>query len=364
MAKLSKYVLFMLLLAVGTRGQEAPKQLPNLAEGPKVKPRFEVTDRTWPAEAGAAEVCLWRDDKLAAVSLNVDDNCAPDVDWWLEVAEKYDFPVTWFLITRNVGKSFGGSWELWQRVLDKGHDIQSHTHTHLHVDEPDWQDIDWEYRESKRLIEEKLPGHRALFMAYPGGKHSKHNDREVAAKYYAAVRYVSSSIPKVNEIDYLGVRCGQTAALDNPKIPWADARKLFDPKHRAYRSWCNVVYHLVKEPAKAEPFFEFLKAEKDQLWAGLFGDVARYAQERDTATLTSVANKAEGVILELSDDMDDELFDVPLTIKLRLYDAWQDVVATQADKPVELRVVEHEGARYALVAAVPDRGTIRIAPKP
>jgi len=365
MLKLAKFVFFaMLLVAVGVKGQAAPKQLPNLAEGPKVAPRFNVTDRTWPAEPGAAEICLWKDDKLAAVSITVDDNCAPDVPWWLETSERYGFPVTWFLITRNVGKSFGGTWELWQSVLDKGHDIQSHTHTHLHVGDPDWQDIEWEYRESKRLIEEKLPGHRARFLAYPGGKNSGKNDREVAARYYAAVRYVSSAIPKVNEIDYLGVRCGQSAALDNPETPWADARKLFDPKHRAYRSWCTVVYHLVKDPAKAEPFFEFMKAETEQLWLGRFGDVALYAQERDTATLTTVANTSEGIAFDLTDEMDDRAFDYPLTIKLRLYDAWQNVAATQGEKALEARVVEHEGARFALVQAVPDRGTIRITPKP
>lgn len=350
------------LVALSTT--HAAEQRPNLPEGPKVEPRFQVTDRTWPAQPGGAEVCLWKDDKLAAASVTVDDNCAPDVPWWLEVSERYGFPVTWFLITGNVGKSFGGTWELWADVLKKGHDVQSHTHTHLHVEEPGWKDIEWEYTESKRALEENLPGHRVRFLAYPGGKNSGLNDRTVAARHYAAVRGVTGVIPGPQVLDYFGVRCGSGGAIDNPKTPWADPRKVLDPTAKAYRGWCIALYHFMKDAPKENPFFQFLADHRDDLWLARFGDVALYGQERDTATLTTPANTPEGIAFELSDAMDDRQFDAPLTVKVRLYDLWTDVAAEQDGKPVEARIVEHDGSRFALVQAVPDRGTIRIAPKP
>jgi len=60
--------------------------------------------------------------------------------------------------------------------------------------------------------------------------------------------------------------------------------------------------------------------------------------------------------------MDDKLFDFPLTVKVRLPEAWTAVAAVQGDKPVEAKIVEHEGGKFALVKAVPDRGAVTLTP--
>ena len=60
----------------------------------------------------------------------------------------------------------------------------------------------------------------------------------------------------------------------------------------------------------------------------------------------------------LSDDMDDTLFDFPLTVKVRLTDDWEAVSATQAGAPVEVSMSEHDGGHFALVQAVPDKGEV------
>ena len=60
--------------------------------------------------------------------------------------------------------------------------------------------------------------------------------------------------------------------------------------------------------------------------------------------------------------MDDKLFDEPLTLKVRLPDAWRTVRATQGGNPVRAVFLSHDGHPYALVDAVPDRGEIAIVP--
>ena len=60
--------------------------------------------------------------------------------------------------------------------------------------------------------------------------------------------------------------------------------------------------------------------------------------------------------------MDDALFDEPLTLKVRLPGDWRGVRAAQGGKAVAASFVEHEGAPYALVDAVPDRGEIVLEP--
>ena len=90
----------------------------------------------------------------------------------------------------------------------------------------------------------------------------------------------------------------------------------------------------------------------------MFRDVAQYGQERDTAKLAVTSTSSEAIHLSLTDDMDDALFDFPLTVKLRLPDAWKGCSATQGGRGIQTRIVDHEGATFALIQAIPDRGEV------
>jgi len=99
----------------------APGKLRNLPDVPKT-PRFPLTDKVWPEKAGDSSICLWEDDKLAAMSLGVDDNCATDLPYWKELSKKYGgLSITWNLIADNIDGAIekgrgpmAGSWATWQ----------------------------------------------------------------------------------------------------------------------------------------------------------------------------------------------------------------------------------------------------------
>lgn len=360
---LSALLAGLVVLAAPLRATSV-NQLPNLTEE-NPAPRFKVSGITWPAAPGDAEICMWKDDKVAPLSFTVDDNTAPDVPWWLEQADKHGFRVTWFIVSDRVTGGYGGDWSLWRSVLDRGHDVQSHSHTHLsNFQSPDWPGIEWEYAESKRVIEENLPGHRVRFLAYPGGARPDPNDRLAAAEHYAGARGVTGRLVSPARMDYLSTRAVTEAALDNPKAPWADFKRALDPEDALYRAWTILIYHNVRDKTPERPLFDFIDANRDKLWLSRYGDTSLYAQQRDTATLVTKENSAGRIVLSLTDRMDDTVFDYPLTIKVRLPDGWKDVIARQAERPAKSRVVEHEGARFALVDIVPDRGDAVLIPKP
>ena len=134
------------------------------------------------------------------------------------------------------------------------------------------------------------------------------------------------------------------------------------------RGWNIVLYHLVhagrsdaeraKNAATAEAEVRYVASLKDErLWVSRFDDAVKYGQERDSATLTS-ALKGEKIEFMLTDRMKDDIFDFPLTVKVRLPDGWTSAKATQGGKPVAVRFVSHDSAPYALVEAVPDKGTV------
>lgn len=353
-----RVLLFWMAMALPLRAGE---QLPNLDEKAP-KSRFPVKERDWPANPGEASICLWKGDKVGAVSVTVDDNCAPNVPWWIEMGAKYDFHTTWFLITGRLEKptEFFGKWEIYADLLARGHAVESHTKTHLHVEEPGWQNIEWEYAESIKEIETGLNGHKARFLAYPGGGNSKLNDRSVAAKYFAAARGTVGAVNQADKIDYMAVSLSY-CSFDNPEIQRADVRAVLEPGHKGYRGWAVVLFHFVKDTEGVVPLFEFFASKKQELWVGRFGDVALYGQERDTASLAVSRNSADKIAFELTDRMNDEIFNFPLTIKVRLPDGWKGARAQQSGKPVASQFVEHEGKPYALVEAVPDRGEVELS---
>lgn len=358
------------------------------------KARFQVTDRTWPAKVGEASVCLWRDDKLAAISLTVDDNYGPEIEWWKEQAAKYDLKITWFLITGRVscGTAMWGTWDQYRELRTLGHGLESHTVTHLHVEEPGWgtaawtyadsrkpggkkageltpaeiaRGITWEYAESKAQIEKAVPGCQISAIAYSGGANSKLHDRDAAAKIYRLGRAASGRCNPANATDYLGVIAMSAWDLEPGKASCLS--NVLDPKlYRGmyYRGWAVLLTHSampVKEKLAAT--FEFIKKNRGELWVGLFTEVGKYGQERDTATLKVEAAGADRIMFRLTDEMDDSYFNAPLTVKVRIPDGWKDVKAEQNGTAVPAVTVSHEGGRFALVQAVPDAGSVSVKGK-
>ena len=107
---------------------------------------------------------------------------------------------------------------------------------------------------------------------------------------------------------------------------------------------------------------DYVKQRENKIWVGLFREIILYGQERDTAKLsvTKVAPKA--ITFLLTDRMADNWFSFPLTVKVRVPNDWTHLAATQAGKPIQAKLIEHEKNKYALIQAVPDRGEVVLTP--
>lgn len=352
---------------------KADNQLMTL--GKPDKPRFPVQDITWPEKPGEAEICLWKDDRYAAVSITIDDNCAPDHQWWLEQCQKYGFHVTWFLITGRVNdkSGFNGTWEGYRKIVEAGHAVESHTIRHKAFSAKDPEDeVRKEYAGSRQMIETNIgiPGYRCLTMAYPRGS----GVESIAMQYFIAVRGVYGTPNPANAINYANTNKGGLEPdqihtvlgepIEDPKLKWLNR-----PEYR--RGWLSPLFHLVYHGTTTEEreagrrnaaaTLENLARYKDRLWIDTFVNVVEYGQERDSATLHTTASSGDRITLTLSDRMRDDIFQYPLTLKVRLPDSWTTVKATQDGKPVDAVLVTHAGKPYALVQAVPDQGEITLS---
>lgn len=337
-------------------------QLKNLPFNRKI-PRVKVTGRIWPEKYGEGSVCLWQDDKLAVFSLTIDDNCKPDHPFWIEMGKKYGYRWTWFVIAGKIGKNTGfeGTWEDWRKLVALGHDVQSHTVTHLHPESPLWKGIEVEYADAITMIEKNIPDHKVLVLAYPGGKNKKLNNPEIAAKYYLAARGTSGVVSQRKNINYLGSSSiGSFKSFFLPEKHWASFAGLLNPANKKkYRGWYNVLFHGVKkDKEKVDKALAVIKENEKDIWVGTYSEIARYGQEADTAKLNISSVKPDEIKFSLSDDMDDKLFTYPLTVKIRLAADWQTINAEQNGKKIPAKIVKNNSAKFALVQAVPDQGQV------
>lgn len=362
-----KPTLLLLLLVISATTSFAGEQLLNLPAPPKGG-RFKTpTELVWPQEPGSADICLWKDDKIAAASITIDDNCAPDHKWWLSVAKEFNLKLTWFIITDRVdgrNKGFDGTWTGWQELVNAGHSVQSHTTNHKSnpknpaegdplLTEEDYNAM---YADSLKALNAHLENNFACCIAYPRGEAKE----EIASRYAIAGRGTSGVPSPANAIDYMNVAIGSISQGYIEML--LDGHTELGPKWlggktHLKRGWATGLYHLVhhgKTPEeqkegeeKTYEQLKYLASQSDRLWIDTFDMVARYGQERDSATLSSELKDGK-IVITLSDCMNDDIFNCPLTVKVRLPADWKSVSKG--------KLVMHDGAPYALVDIVPDRG--------
>lgn len=364
--------------AVTVAGQDLPAPYRPSADnqrlnlfGVKPPPAPKTRTITWPAQPGQAEICLWRGDKFAAASIGIDDNWMPNHQWWLDLCAKHGIKVTWFAVAGGInGKNskFNGRWEDYRKLVAVGHDVQSHTINHFGPkDQAEEERYRQEYAGSIRMIESNIPGHRCLAVAYPMGA----GNHDIASEYFIAARGTNGAPSSPYGTNYLNTSIGsgtEDAVNAILGLPVAGAKWLASPNF--VRGWIQPLYHGAwdmapgAEPQKTAKLVlaqvEYLVSHRERIWIDLFVTVAKYGQERDSATLTTVSADADTIRLSLTDLMRDDIFDLPLTVKVRLPDGWTTAQARQGEAAIAATIVTHDGSPYALVEAIPDRGGITI----
>jgi len=335
------------------------------------EPRFEITDKEWPLTIGKANVCLWNDDKLAAFTLTIDDNNEQDIPYWQELQQKYGFPYTWFVITEANKKYNVKDWNLFNELVQQGNAVQGHDdrNWYEHPKKGERNTSVRKYR--KRLqatidvVESHIPNQKCLTYAYPWGEG---NDTEVTKKFIA-IRDVIGWPNQANQIDFKHVNSVSSPHIYKDK---ASRDKYFNAiltksdtveGVNYYRGWLSTHFHdIISQEAhqKTVEFLHYIKERKEQLWIATFPDVAKYAQEYATHSLKIDSLSPSEISFTLTDKMQDEVFNFPLTVKIRVPNTWTVLKTSQKGKAIEGKLMSYNKNKYALVKAIPDGGQVEL----
>jgi hypothetical protein len=131
----------------------------------------------------------------------------------------------------------------------------------------------------------------------------------------------------------------------------------------ARRGWLVVTFHGIDDGLMPSEYlgWEALPVPRFQavldglqaadLWIAPFGRVVRYVRERDQASLYLREQTPSVLRLVLEDGLDDGVYDEPLTVNLRLPDAWRAATLFRDGSPLAFR---HDPSGALVFEAPPD----------
>ncbi|MCK5782308.1 MAG: polysaccharide deacetylase family protein [Flavobacteriales bacterium] len=331
--------------------------------------RFDVTDRVWPENIGEADVCMWKDDKLSAFTITIDDNAEGDIDFWISMNEKYGFNFTWFVITEAIDAYNVKDWNKFQKLVNLGSEVSGHDDRNWYknvpagksnpTDEEYYARLDTTIQKIKANISE---GDNEVFTyAYPFGE----GNFDEAVKLFTAMRGTLGVLNQADKVNYLDVN-----SVSNPHIFKDEtSRDLFILPlvtktstlygSNYYRGWGSTHFHsLHGTEDQAEALVKYLSEKGDSIWVDTFTKVAHYSQSFATNNL--VIDNIEGSVIKftLTDQMVDSAFNQALSVKVRVSNTWVNATAIQNGVNRNVKLISNGGKKYALVDAVPDAGQV------
>lgn len=302
------------------------------------------------------EVATWQGFRTAAVSYTFDDNCPNQLPVAIPLFNEFGFRTTMFIPSDWIK-----DWSALQTVADQGHEIASHTVTHNNLGKLTAAQQLIEFKNSQESINAHIKGHSCITIAYP---YCVPGNDSLCASFYIAARhcqgYVESKTPadfmKISSLTTGSVSSIQTVGDFNNRVQKADS----------LNGWCVFLLHGIDndggysstQSAVLRAHLSYVKEHSNTYWVAPFSDVARYIKERDAATIHELSNNRGAITLQVTDKLDNAVYNYPLTIRRALPKHWTSATVMQNGKKVEAKVTKGGALKYITFDVVPDNGDI------
>jgi len=272
-----------------------------------------------PNYSPASQVCLWKYNKKAAYTIGFDD--ARESHYAIAGPElfKRNMVGTFYIQTRALNKHTANSWRI---LILLGHEIGSHTRSHVDCTQLSEEQLRCELATSKSDIEYYLfPKEGVLSFCYPYGKWNAFTN-QIASEYYLSCRGPSCNsecainpdtivINDLNNIKGFGVyspvdeerlknTIQQTIRVHGWILPYFHSITAGEPSASDQVSFEDFLAHL-----------DYVQTLRDSLWLATHSQVAKYIFMRSLITIQSkvtdnhlhVYVQCDGDLKEISDSL-------------------------------------------------------------
>lgn len=299
----------------------------------------------------AQEVAKYRYDRQCAVSLTFDDGIQEDYTLIAPHLDRYGLKGTFCINGAFIGDiddRFAPrmTWEQCRELDAHGHEIASHSWSHLNEYEISIEETRLEISKNDSAILKEL-GKRPLTYFFPFNAYTP-EALEAATENRVACRLYQFGLGQRN----LGATWQSMTSWLQEQI---EGRKWgITMTHGIYTAWDQW-----EEPWLLWDFFRLLSEKADTIWTATFADVAMYVAERDNVKL-AIQQKGNTIIVTPSLNLDENLFTIPLTLNIPFPDNSGTMTAEQDNH--QLKIIRNGVKAY--VEFNPFGGAIRIKKLP
>jgi len=216
--------------------------------------------------------------------------------------DEFNYKATFFIIANAVSDS---GWADWKDLLDRGFEIGNHSLTHAHLGPcTDVNFLNKEINDSYDLISQKL-SHPLFSFAHPYHSTGPLADQIIFQRHYAT---------KASPEGFCNMlSLGGDFALEHLRMKIRNAL--------AKGKWIVTSAHGIGDcyrpmsKADFQNFLLVLKANEKEIWIDTFEHLAKYKLESQNSQVT-VSNEDHRIVIELSNSLDSNVFDFPLTLMI------------------------------------------------
>jgi len=335
-------------------------------------------------------VTKWADDNQSAFTFSFDDGFLSHYQNADPILNQFGFKSTFnvmppFLTETLPGIWRYGTWPMFIQLAQQGHEIASHTMNHYYLTSLPVGDTVtqgtalYELYQSKKAIEQRIPDQKCITLAYP------YSDRNVlidslTALFYEAGRSAGLE-PNYHSLNSFFDLNSYVVQFNLPRNSLADdLDELYAFMNWVHNSiineqWAIMMIHEIVpqselpglvsqglyEPISNEWFTllcEWVKSKSDikELWVETTANVVRYMKQRENYQYQIVSSTTNEIKINLTDDLDDEIYNYPLSVYVTVPEDWDYVLFTQSNRIDTLTSVTTDSGKVVLSKIIPDGG--------
>jgi oligosaccharide reducing-end xylanase len=302
------------------------------------------------------QVGNWPEFRTAAVSYTFDDGCSNQFDIAVPMFNEFGYKLTLFTIT-----GMSPNWTGLQSAASQGHEVASHTVTHRDLNTLSIADQTTELANSQSAINSHVTGQQCVTLAYP---YCSPSNQPLTAQYYISARHCQGFIEANTPGNYYQVSsliCGPQGSV----LTAADFNSKF-ASVASTKGWCVFLIHGIDSDGGYSPLpstvlrssLQYLDARRSTFWVQTFGNVVRYVQERNAVTVAESSNTGDSITLQVTDALDNTIYNYPLTMRRPLPTGWLSVKVSQNGLPVNASIVKINSVKYVMFDVVPNGGDV------
>ncbi len=356
---------------------------------------FSVIDLSAQVTGGPGDLwaAKWKGDKKAALAITFDDGYLSQFENARPILNQFGLKASFYVMPDFLTDSLPGiwrygTWAMFQAMSLEGHEIGSHSLTHPHMTELEAGDtltpgtILYELYFSKAKIDNRITNQECITFAYPFAEHNRLVDSLTSLVYESARANGDTINPASPGFEQWYSLSAMEVIFDEPRnSPEDDLDELTELQNWidsliSTGKWSTLLGHEVvpfdsiqntptRYPYSNEWFTGLcswlkLKSDEQKLWIETLGNITKYIRERDSYSYEVLAADENSINLRLTDNLNDEIYNYPLTVFIKVPGNWNYALLLQGDRVDTLTAFTNDSGRVVLADIIPDGGEVSL----